>query len=240
MRILAILTDRNHKRIVRHVAHSCQGEVDFFAPDEIIDIESHIQYDKLIIAASYEETQGEALLRQLHSTLPNFIIPPTAAIDNGDIELESDQLTILSEYHLENALNDWLVSTSGHKIPKSVLYISDDRLMHAIIKDLFKLEDTTVIHAYDGLSGYEIYKDKKPNLILTDLDIPLLDGFGLLKRIKEQDGDLKIPVLIFSSTSDEKTIMEAYRLRAKGYLIKPMALQDLKHKVEKHLNSNAN
>lgn len=235
MRILAILNDRNHKRIVRHVVHSLNGEVDFYGPDELADIEALIPYDHLIIASSYEEIEGDALLVNIEYALPQLKNASKAAIDNGSSEFENTGIFILAEYNLEIALAKWLNSGNNDLSAKSILYISDDRLMHAIVKDLFKHDKTKVIHAYDGLSGYEIYRQEHPTLILSDLDIPLLDGFGLLKRIKEQDLDHKIPVLLFSSTSDEKTILEAYRLKAKGYLIKPMAPNDLKHKVEKYL-----
>lgn len=239
MRMIAILTDKNHKRIVRHVIHAISGEVDFYEPDELSDIELHRQYDCLVSAATLEDIDGAVIIHNLQGMLPSLKPSRIALIDNGDIDGIDAGFSLLPEYHLDHALERWLQSFSTSTAAegsKCLLYISDDRLMHAIVKDLFKGEGTRLIHAYDGQSGYQLYKEQHPDLILTDLDLPLLDGFSLLERIKLIDGDQKIQILLFSSTSDEATILKAYSLKAKGYLVKPMAPGELKHKVEKYLH----
>lgn len=238
MKIIALLSDRNHRRSVRHVCHTLGWEADFFTPEELDDIECDIPYSRLVLAANYEDDDATFILRQLRSKFAHLENNAIAIIDNGAVEFSGAQGHLISEYHLESQLTQWLKANTPQQTQKCLLYISDDRLMHAIVKDLYKSEETQLLQAYDGLSGYQIYKEYHPNLILTDLDIPLLDGFELLQRIKGEDQDVNTTILLFSSTADEETIMKAYALKAKGYLVKPLAPKVLKLKVDKYLHAH--
>lgn len=229
MRVLAILTDRDHKRCVRNTIHHFNMEVDFYEPDEIDTIETHRHYDRLITAASLEDADGDSVIQKNLQRLGCLKLNQVALIDNGDSDYSERDLNFLSEYHLEQELTSWLQKE------KALLYVSDDKLMHAIVKNIFKEDSLQLIHAYDGESGYRLYTEFHPNLILTDLDLPILDGLGLLARIKIQDKDERTKIILFSSTSDEATILKAYSLKAKGYLVKPMPPLELKHKLEKYL-----
>lgn len=249
MRLLAILSNRNHKRIVRHVAHLFGHELDLYSPDELMDIEEGMPHQGLILAQDYDDDETAISVYQaLVKKLPDLKNAQSYLIQNASDENDIAGALPISDYRLEEELTAHL-SKVAPRVPgqashkpqiisnqkQKILYISDDRLMHAIVKDLYKNDDIEVRHAYDGASGYQLYLDYQPNLILSDLDIPIMDGFDLLKKIKIDGQDEQTVMLLFSSTSDEATILKAYALKAKGYLVKPLKPQDLKAKVGKYL-----
>lgn len=251
MRILAILSNRNHKRIARHVAHLYEHEIECYSPDELMDIEEGMPHQAFILAQDYDDDENGVTVHQiLLKKLPYLKNAQSFLIQNATDEIDIEGIIPLSDYrleeeltaHLSKALHKGATETPPRAQPQQkqkqkILYISDDRLMHAIVKDLYKNDPIEVQHAYDGAAGYELYLHHKPDLILSDLDIPIMDGFDLLKKIKIEGHDEHTIMLLFSSTSDEATILKAYALKAKGYLIKPLKPQDLKLKVGKYLGN---
>jgi chemotaxis family two-component system response regulator Rcp1 len=62
----------------------------------------------------------------------------------------------------------------------------------------------------------------RPDLILLDLNLPKLDGHAVLKEIKQDESLMSIPVVILTTSEDEKDIAEAYRLQASAFITKPV------------------
>jgi CheY-like chemotaxis protein len=94
------------------------------------------------------------------------------------------------------------------------------------------MEITTVRDGEEALDyiyrreGYE--EAQRPHLMLLDLKMPKLDGFGVLERMK-QDPDLRtIPVVVLSSSDRPEDIESAYRLGTNSYVTKPVSIGDLK------------
>ena len=82
----------------------------------------------------------------------------------------------------------------------------------------------------------EYFNSPRPDLILLDLDLPGMHGHELLKIIK-QDMKLKlIPVMVFTSSNQQKDILESYNLKANCYLSKPYNLDEFLAVVEKSIN----
>lgn len=104
-----------------------------------------------------------------------------------------------------------------------LLYVEDD--IHArktvlpILEILFK--DITV--AIDGVDGLEKFKINEIDLIITDINMPNMDGFEMSKEIKKIDR--QIPMYIFSANHDESFFMKAIKIGVEGYLIKPIDME---------------
>ena len=93
-----------------------------------------------------------------------------------------------------------------------------------------KLENT-VHHVKDGVEAMQFLRKegdfagaKRPDLILLDLNMPRLDGREVLKQIREDESLKVIPVVVLTTSSHDKDILETYGLTANSYIVKPVDL----------------
>lgn len=86
------------------------------------------------------------------------------------------------------------------------------------------------LEASDGMQALTIIKDDPPDLILLDLQMPRLDGLGLLRRMKE-DG-IHIPVVLMTFFGSEEIAIEVFRLGVRDYVIKPFTDDELLEAIE--------
>jgi CheY-like chemotaxis protein len=79
--------------------------------------------------------------------------------------------------------------------------------------------------ALDFLAGRGAYRDRgnaTPKLILLDLKLPKLDGIDVLRHVKEDSHTMSIPVVMLTSSQEERDIVESYRLGVNSYIVKPV------------------
>jgi CheY-like chemotaxis protein len=94
--------------------------------------------------------------------------------------------------------------------------------------------------ADNGLKGIEMLlkMDPLPNLIFLDINMPIIDGFTCLSKIKEIDETSNIPIFIFSTSNHPKDILQAKNFGASGYFRKPNDMANLIEKLKNIINSN--
>ena len=88
-----------------------------------------------------------------------------------------------------------------------------------------------LVHIDDGAEAvdflfskgqYEGRQPHHPKLILLDLKLPKVDGLEILRQLKAHDGTKKIPVVVLTSSQEEKDVVESYRLGVNSYIVKPV------------------
>ena len=89
--------------------------------------------------------------------------------------------------------------------------------------------------ATEGEQGIATAKEIKPDLILLDIVMPGIDGFEVLKRLKEDSNTLSIPVIMVTAKSDLAEKIQSAHLLDEEFIIKPVDAQDLRAKIEKTL-----
>lgn len=89
----------------------------------------------------------------------------------------------------------------------------------------------------DGIDGLSQWRSWKPDLIILDIMLPMIDGFSILKTIREQDE--KIPILILSARGDTKDKVKGLRYGVDDYLSKPFDLEEFLLRVERLLRKKA-
>ena len=97
-----------------------------------------------------------------------------------------------------------------------------------------------VFEAEDGEKAYELYKLKKPDIMIIDINIPKISGLELLKYIRQKD--LKTPVVIITASLELENIKTAYKNGCDEYIKKPFYLEELEIKIDKicKVNSDQN
>ncbi|WLF31053.1 response regulator [Bacillus altitudinis] len=113
------------------------------------------------------------------------------------------------------------------------IVIVDD---HFVVREGLKLILETdqrfdvVGEAEDGAKGLDVLKEKAPDLVLLDLNMPNMSGLEMLKEM--QSLQLKVPVLILTTYNEEKLMIEGLQLGAKGYLLKDASRENLFYTIE--------
>jgi len=107
-----------------------------------------------------------------------------------------------------------------------ILLADDDKLTIKIIFSFLK-DDYEVLIAYDGLQAYELYKKHQPEIIITDISMPNMNGIELISKIRESDQNTKI--LILSSHYDLNCLLDSASLNLTKYILKPIVLDELKY-----------
>ncbi|HEY5039605.1 MAG TPA: response regulator [bacterium] len=102
----------------------------------------------------------------------------------------------------------------------TILIVEDKQGFRRIYHDVLANEGYEVLEAEDGQVGWEMVKGHKPNLVLLDLGLPILDGFEVLKRIRADAETKNIPVIIFSVLGEQKDVKKGLELGANDYTVK--------------------
>ena len=103
---------------------------------------------------------------------------------------------------------------------KKILVIEDDKFLLKIIKKKLSTEDYQLIQAMNGEEGLRAAREEKPDLILLDLVLPEMDGFEVLKRLKDNPTCSNVPVIILSNLGEKEKINKGLKLGAADYLVK--------------------
>ena len=101
-----------------------------------------------------------------------------------------------------------------------ILIIEDDKFLRELITQKVSKEGYEVVGAVDGEEGLKMAGEERPGLILLDLILPTMDGFEVLKRLKEQETTKNIPVILLSNLGQKEDIDKGMQLGAKDYMIK--------------------
>lgn len=108
----------------------------------------------------------------------------------------------------------------------SILIAEDEAHIRKGLVEMLELYFERVFEASDGVEAYQIYQEEYPQIILTDIDMPKLNGLDLVKKIRATDNQTKI--ILLSAHSKVKYFQEAIPLGLVSYLIKPISSRELR------------
>lgn len=119
-----------------------------------------------------------------------------------------------------NASADLAAVEAAIRVPGSVLVVEDDKFLRDLIVQKLRREGFPVIEAITGNDALRFAKESKPAVVLLDLILPGLDGFEILKRMKEDESTATIPVIILSNLGQREDVERGLRLGAVDFMIK--------------------
>lgn len=119
---------------------------------------------------------------------------------------------------------------------KSILIVEDETLNMILVRDVLQVFGNTTLEATDGKQGVELAKEKRPDLILMDIQMPVMDGLEATRVLKADADTRDIPIVALTSHAmkgDEENILRA---GCDGYLSKPISIKELKKTVAEYLS----
>ena len=104
---------------------------------------------------------------------------------------------------------------------KIVLTIDDSRSMRDMLRLALSESGFEVIQAVDGVHGIEVLNGCNPDVIVTDVNMPRMDGFGVIEAVRKDPTKRNIPILVLTTESDAAKKLRAKEAGATGWIVKP-------------------
>ncbi len=105
---------------------------------------------------------------------------------------------------------------------KHILIVDDSKTVRNLVAFIMKKEGFSITTAEDGLDGLEkLYAAEKIDLIISDINMPRMDGFTFIKTVREQEAYRDLPIVVLSTEGQEHDIQQGLSLGANLYMVKP-------------------
>jgi two-component system chemotaxis response regulator CheY len=103
----------------------------------------------------------------------------------------------------------------------TVLTVDDSRTMRDMLKHSLVAAGFRVLQAEDGIDGLEVLKTETPDVVVTDINMPRLDGFGFIEAVRRDIARRGMPVLVLTTEADAEKKSRAKAAGATGWIVKP-------------------
>jgi len=124
-------------------------------------------------------------------------------------------------------------------MPKKILIVDDSHMIRRIVGKILKEYDFDVLMAENGQVGLDMARNARPDLIIMDLEMPVMNGLQATEAIKSDRSTAHIPVLIFTSLGSEKDIRMAMEAGGCGILNKPISKEELRTAIFSILDADS-
>jgi len=208
---------------------------------EALDHIKHNRIDLIITDLVMPRMDGFTLCRELKSNEETRSIPIIIFSDFSDKKRVEEGFTLGAWAFVPKSQPDELLrivtkwNESHYLVNKwSVLVVDDSPTINYVVKDELTLDGYKVITAISGQEAWDILQkpELRPDIIVTDIEMPGMNGLDLLQKIKRDRNLSGIPVVVMSSDSDRSTIMKTVQAGAVSYLTKPFGSGQLSLNLE--------
>lgn len=201
-------------------------------------------YDLIISDIEMPNMDGFALCSKLKGN-PNTISIPVILVSSNDTERYIDKgfRVGADSYIIKTDLKNRLLDTTLEVLEKSkfhnnnhIIVVDDSSTIRSIVKDAFEKSGFNVTTAENGKDALKKIKANPPDLILSDIDMPEMNGIDLCNNVR-MDSELKaIPFVIMSANDNRATMRQLLDRGVSAYLVKPFNMEQMVITVEKLLS----
>lgn len=119
---------------------------------------------------------------------------------------------------------------------KVILIVEDDPKSIKLTRDILTVSGYATLEATDGKQGVALARDKKPDLILMDIQLPIMDGLEAAKILKSDAETKDIPIIALTASAMKGDEEKVYDAGCEEYMTKPFEISTLLKKVAEHLS----
>ncbi len=120
----------------------------------------------------------------------------------------------------------------GRRQPARVLLVDDEDQLRRVMRDLLERDGYTVLEARDGVEALDQVDRHGPDIIVLDLNLPGLDGYGVLSHLRSRRGTEEIPVVVLTARGDEENEVRVFEFGADDFLSKPFRARALSARLD--------
>ncbi len=122
----------------------------------------------------------------------------------------------------------------------TVLAIDDDRTTLGILESQLNSMGYRVVTERSGIRGVELAKEFAPDVILLDLNMPVMSGFDVMSALRKEKVTKNLPVIVLTVSKERETVVDAMRHGAIDYIVKPYNIDKLNLKIKSAINYGGN
>ena len=119
-----------------------------------------------------------------------------------------------------------------------ILLVDDSVVNNILMQSILEDRGYSILTVSNGMDALELLKQKRPDLIILDIMMPDLNGFGVLESVKKYESTSNIPVMMLTARNNWKDQERAMTMGAADYVIKPIDIEDVVSRVDRLVNSN--
>jgi two-component system chemotaxis response regulator CheY len=112
-------------------------------------------------------------------------------------------------------------------MPATILIVDDSRVVRSMLRETLKIGGHRILEAADGEQGLAVAQADCPELIITDINMPVLDGFGLIRAVRQLPQHRCTPILVVTTEAGEALKQRGREAGATGWLVKPFQPEQL-------------
>lgn len=116
---------------------------------------------------------------------------------------------------------------------KEILIMDDENVIVDLVRTRLSSLGYNISYSNNGKEGVKLAKEEKPELIILDLMMPKINGFEVIRQLKDDDETRQIKIIVLSSKQSDKDIDRSFELGADDYLSKPFSLAELENRVKR-------
>jgi len=125
-------------------------------------------------------------------------------------------------------------------MPTKILSVDDSKTIRMIVGRAFRPYDCTLLEAANGEEGLAVAAREKPDLVILDITMPIMDGVTMLTKLKENPELKGIPVIMLTAESARDNMVQIAKLGIRDYLVKPFKEDQLIEKVARIVSLSKN
>jgi type II secretory ATPase GspE/PulE/Tfp pilus assembly ATPase PilB-like protein/ActR/RegA family two-component response regulator len=209
------------------VAHILRGESSLDELMRVVDVPfeegAEAVLPKSTPGASTLPRSATQVARAPRATAPKTA--PPAEVPEG----ESDDLIEAGTFEL---LDSVAGTPKVTRIKRKVLLVDDEDALRRVMKDLLEREGYIVSEARDGVQALDQVDRTGPDVIVLDLNLPGLDGYGVLSHLRSRPATADIPVVVLTAKGDEDNEVRVFELGADDFLTKPFRARALSARLD--------
>lgn len=118
---------------------------------------------------------------------------------------------------------------------RHTILVIDDESNIRLLLETFLSVDYNVVCKDDGMDALQWLEDNLPDLVICDIQMPNLDGYQFLEKLRQRDYTKHTPVIMLSGSEASKERIKCYKLGAQDYLTKPFNPEELEELIKKNL-----
>ena len=137
-----------------------------------------------------------------------------------------------------NQLPGQTTQTPEQAPPALVLIVEDDLMARRMMCKTLKRDGFLVAEAGDGQQALAAYDQQQPDIVLLDIEMPVMDGYTACRELRKRANAQQLPILMVSGNDDTASVNRAYDEGANDFIAKPVSLAQLGKTLEKWLRTS--